>query len=75
MPEWDIIVDRQICMGSGMCYMYASNTFDIDDSAKSVVKKIDGDPIDNIRTAVEACPTGALRLVEHSTQMGGQGGY
>jgi ferredoxin len=64
MADWDIIVDRQICMGSGMCYMYASNTFDIDDSAKSVVKKVDGDSIDSIRTAIEACPTGALRLVE-----------
>jgi ferredoxin len=64
MPEWDIIVDREICMGSGMCYMYAPNTFDIDDSAKSVVKKVDGDSIETIRTAIEACPTRALRLVE-----------
>jgi ferredoxin len=64
MPERDIIVDREICMGSGMCYMYAPNTFDIDDSAKSVVTNVDGDPIDSIRTAIEACPTRALRLVE-----------
>jgi ferredoxin len=64
MPEWDIIVDREICMGSGMCFMYAPGTFDIDDSAKSVVKDVNGDPMDSIRTAIEACPTRALRLVE-----------
>jgi ferredoxin len=61
---WEIIVDRQVCMGSGMCCMYAPNTFDIDEETKSFVKNADGDPIEAIRTAVEACPTGALRLVE-----------
>jgi ferredoxin len=74
MADWDIIVDREICMGSGMCYMYASETFDIDESAKAVVKNVDGDSIENIRTAIEACPTGALRLIERSAQTGGQGG-
>jgi ferredoxin len=51
-------------MGSGMCCMYAPNTFDIDDETKSFVKDAHGDPIDTIRTAVEACPTGALTLIE-----------
>lgn len=64
MTGWEIVVDRDICMGSGMCCTYAPRTFDIDDSARSVVKDAKGDPIDTIRTAVEACPTGALRLVE-----------
>jgi ferredoxin len=64
MAEWEIIVNREVCMGSGMCFLYAPNTFDVDDEAKSVVKKVDGDPILAIRTAVEACPTRALRLVE-----------
>jgi ferredoxin len=31
---------------------------------KSVVKDVDGDALDTIRIAIEACPTGALRLVE-----------
>jgi ferredoxin len=57
-----ITVDRDICMGSGMCCMYAPNTFDIDDETRSFVKNAHGDPIDMIRTAVEACPTGALTL-------------
>ena len=68
MAKWEIVVDRDTCMGSGMCFMYASNTFDLDDEAKSVVKDVEGDPIQTIRTAIEACPTGALRIVEHSDQ-------
>lgn len=64
MAEWEVVVDRDVCIGSGMCCTYAPGTFDIDDSAKSFVKDVNGDPIDAIRTAVEACPTGALRLIE-----------
>jgi ferredoxin len=64
MTEWEIIVDREICMGSGMCTLYASNTFAIDEETKSFVSNADGDSPESIRTAVEACPTGALRLVE-----------
>jgi ferredoxin len=64
VANWEIVVDRDVCMGSGMCFMYASNTFDLDDEAKSFVKDVEGDRIETIRTAIEACPTGALRLVE-----------
>ena len=49
-------------MGSGMCIVYAPGTFAHDDEAKAVVIDPDGDPIEAIRTAVEACPTGALML-------------
>ena len=51
-------------MGSGMCCMYAPNTFDIDDETKSTVRDAHGDPIDTIRTAIEACPSGALTLID-----------
>jgi ferredoxin len=51
-------------MGSGTCIMYAPGTFDHDDETKAVVIDADADPIESVRTAVEACPTGALRLSE-----------
>ena len=49
-------------MGSGTCIMYAPGTFDHDGETKAVVVDETGDPIESIRTAVEACPTGALTL-------------
>jgi ferredoxin len=57
-----ITVDRERCMGSGMCVVYAPGTFAHDDQTKAIVVDPAGDPIDSIRTAVEACPTSALRL-------------
>jgi ferredoxin len=59
----EIVVDRERCMGSGLCVMYAPATFTHDDEAKATVVDPPGDPIAAIRTAVEACPMGALRLV------------
>ena len=62
-PTWSVLVDRDLCMGSGMCIVYAPNTFEHDDETKAVVVDPAGDPIDAIRNAVQACPTSALRLV------------
>lgn len=50
-------------MGSGMCVMYAPATFGHDDHTKAVVLDAAGDPIESIRTAVEACPTGAITVL------------
>jgi ferredoxin len=58
-----IVVDRDLCMGSGMCIVYAANTFAHDEETKAIVVDPKGDSIDAIRIAIEACPTGALRLI------------
>jgi ferredoxin len=60
--DWTITVDRERCMGSGMCIVYAPGTFAHDDQAKAIVVDPAGDAFDVIRTAVEACPTSALTL-------------
>ena len=59
-----IAVDRAACIGSGTCIMYAPGTFTHDDETKAVVIDAAADPIEDIRTAVAACPTGALTLSE-----------
>jgi len=58
-----IAIDRELCMGSGMCIVYAANTFAHDEETKAIVVDPTGDSIEAIRIAVEACPTGALRLI------------
>jgi len=57
-----IVVDRELCMGSGMCIVYAPGTFAHDDETKAVVVDPTGDPIDAVRNAVQACPTSAIRI-------------
>lgn len=51
-------------MGSGMCCVYAPNTFDVDDVPRAYVREPHGDALELIRAAVAACPTGALSIVE-----------
>lgn len=62
-----VAVERELCIGSGMCVVYAPGTFAHDEQAKVVVLDPAGDPVDVISTAVEACPTAALRLVPDET--------
>ncbi|NUU26343.1 MAG: ferredoxin [Streptomycetaceae bacterium] len=62
MPDWTVTVDRDQCLGSGICVMYAPDTFTHDDDAKAVVRDPAADPLDAVRTAVEGCPTRALHL-------------
>lgn len=59
-----IEIDRDLCMGSGQCVFYAPRTFDQDDTTIAIVADADGDPADDIRTAVNTCPTRALSFDE-----------
>ena len=63
-----ITVDRELCMGSGMCIVYAPLTFAHDDEAKAIVVDPIGDAIDAVRIAIEACPTGALSLTSDNEE-------
>ena len=65
-----IVVDRELCMGSGMCIVYAPGTFAHDDETKAIVVDPEGDPIESIRNAVQACPTGAITLVTENESEG-----
>jgi len=58
-----IQIDRQKCMGTGLCVVYASATFAHDADTKAVVTDPTGDSPDDIQNAIEACPTGAITLV------------
>jgi ferredoxin len=59
---YTIEIDRDVCMGSGLCMVYAAATFELDEQAKSTVLDPAGDPLDRIRVAAEACPTGAITI-------------
>jgi ferredoxin len=61
-----ITIDREQCMGSGNCAFWAPGTFDVDDDMKAIVIDPDGDSVEKVRNAVEACPTHALALVDEA---------
>lgn len=60
---WTVTVDRERCMGSGICLVYAAGTFGHDEEAKAIVIDSAADPIDVIRVTAEGCPTAAIQLV------------
>jgi ferredoxin len=62
-----ITIDREQCMGSGNCAFWAPSTFDVDDDMKAVVIDPDGDSVEKVRNAVEACPTHALAIVDEAS--------
>jgi ferredoxin len=62
---WTVVIDRDRCMGSGLCITYAPGTFEHDEEARAVLRTPTTDNLDEVRTAVEACPTGAIQLIAH----------
>ena len=61
-----IEVDRALCAGTGGCEALAPDVFEIGDDGALVVLKTEPDEGDlpDVRNAVQACPTRALRLVD-----------
>ncbi|MFJ3779725.1 ferredoxin [Streptomyces sp. NPDC090075] len=58
-----VVVDRELCLGAGMCILYAPRTFAHDAESKAVVMEPPNDPLSEIRNAVDACPMGAIGLL------------
>ena len=57
-----VVVDREVCMSAGVCEMEAPEVFELDDDGVLQVRQ-PTDPA-QVETAVRACPTGALQLLD-----------
>ena len=57
-----VVVDREICMSAGVCEMEAPEVFELD--ADGVLQVHELTDLPAVETAVRACPTGALQLVD-----------
>ncbi len=57
-------------MGTGVCIAHAPGAFTHDEKTKAVVLSPIGDPLEVVAEAVEACPTGALRLLDSAEEEG-----
>ncbi|MDP2721040.1 MAG: ferredoxin [bacterium] len=49
-----------LCIGTADCVAIAPNTFELDDEAKSVVKKQNGDSDEKLLEAAKVCPVLAI---------------
>ena len=56
-----VVVDREVCMGAGVCELEAPEVFELD--ADGVLQVHEITDVTAVETAVRACPTGALQLI------------
>jgi ferredoxin len=59
----EIRIDRERCMASGNCVLWAPDVFDQDDEALAIVIDPDGAPEEEILTAARNCPTRSIAVV------------
>lgn len=61
-----IHVDKETCIGCGVCVAIAPKYFRIGDDGKSEPIKEEVDPGDEetVRTAAQSCPTGSIKIEE-----------
>lgn len=53
-------VDKNLCIGCGLCTTIAPDTFELGDDGKSRVKNPQGDSEDAIQEAIDSCPVQAI---------------
>nr|WP_033244177.1 ferredoxin [Nocardia carnea] len=64
----ELRVDRERCIGAGMCVLTAAGVFDQDDADGRVVALITApthDQESDVREAAQMCPAGAITLLTH----------
>lgn len=59
-----IIVNRDVCMGSGNCAFWAPGVFDLDDDGVAVVLDSTAQPRETVVNAAQGCPTQAITVTD-----------
>ncbi len=60
MSEKKPKVDKELCIGCGLCSAIAGDTFELGDDGKAVVSNPQGNPEEEIQDAIDSCPVGAI---------------
>lgn len=62
-PKRILTVDKEACIGCGLCTTIAENTFELGDDGKAEVKNPTGDSEEKIQDAIDSCPVSAISRV------------
>jgi ferredoxin len=62
-----ITVDRDNCIGDGLCCDDAPETFELDDEQKAIIKNPVGDTKDAVLEAAGNCPVDAIKVEDKRT--------
>ena len=61
-----VTVDKDVCIGCGACAALVPDEFELNDSGVAYAKNetVKEDLQDDVKTAMENCPTGAISIEE-----------
>lgn len=62
-----ICIDREQCIGDGLCVNEAPETFELDDDQKAFVLEGSGDELEYILTAARSCPLDIITIEDKDT--------
>lgn len=62
-----ICIDREQCIGDGLCVNEAPETFELDDEDKAVLVEGPGDDMECILAAAQGCPLDIIVVEEKET--------
>lgn len=65
----EIQVNRARCMAAKSCINAAPGVFQLDEVRISTVRDADGEPLEVILQAAEACPTGAISVTRDGEKL------
>jgi ferredoxin len=60
------VVDRELCIGCGLCASICSDVFEMDAEGKSLViaDPVPASSLDAVGEAADQCPVGAITLLD-----------
>ena len=61
-------VDKETCIGCGLCVTVAAKTFRLDKNGKAEVINPPGDEEKTIQEAIDSCPVEAIKFTNAETQ-------
>ena len=59
-----ISIDYDKCVGSRICTAVAPNVFTLNENSQAAVVNAEGDTLETIKMAAEACPVSAITIEE-----------
>ena len=62
-----ICIDREQCIGDGLCVNEAPETFELDDDQIAVVIDGPGDDLESILAAAKSCPLDIIVVEDNAT--------
>ena len=68
--DWTVTVDKNLCIGAGVCTAIAAQSFELDAEGKAIITAgIDQETKDAVLDAAKACPVAAIIIKQGESQV------